>query len=133
MGRLGYTRWVAQGGDWGAAVTTAIGIARPDGCAAIHVNMPLVFPSPEDLADPTPAEAASLAASAEFQKWESGYSGQQRTRPQTLGYGLVDSPAGQAAWVYEKMFAWTDNQGAPEDVLTLDEMLDNIMLYWIPG
>ncbi len=55
------------------------------------------------------------------------------TRPQTLGYGLADSPVGQAAWIYEKMWAWTDNQGNPEDALTLDEMLDNIMLYWLPG
>ncbi|MEO5902032.1 MAG: epoxide hydrolase family protein [Ilumatobacteraceae bacterium] len=133
MERLGYDRWVAQGGDWGAAVTTAIGIARPAGCAAIHVNMPLVFPSAEDRADPTPSEAASLAAGAQFQKAETGYSRQQQTRPQTLGYGLVDSPAGQAAWIYEKMYAWTDNRGAPEDVFTLDEMLDNIMLYWIPA
>jgi epoxide hydrolase len=68
--------------------------------------------------------------------WEekgSGYFKQQSTRPQTLGYGLADSPVGQAAWIYEKMWAWTDNQGNPEDALTLDEMLDNIMLYWLPG
>jgi pimeloyl-ACP methyl ester carboxylesterase len=68
-----------------------------------------------------------------YQEWDSGYSKQQSTRPQTLGYGLADSPAGQAAWIYEKMWAWTDNKGNPEDVLSLDEMLDNIMLYWLPG
>jgi epoxide hydrolase len=133
MARLGYTRWVAQGGDWGAAVTTGIGVARPPACAAIHVNMPLIFPGPEDLTDPTPAEQASLAAMAYYQDKDSGYSKQQGTRPQTLGYGLVDSPAGQAAWIYEKMWAWTDNKGAPEDALTMDEMLDNIMLYWLPA
>jgi pimeloyl-ACP methyl ester carboxylesterase len=133
MRRLDYTRWVAQGGDWGAAVTTAIGVARPPGCAAVHVNMPLVTPTPEDIANATPEEQKSLAHLAYFQDKETGYSKEQGTRPQTLGYGLADSPAGQAAWIYEKMWAWTDNQGAPEDVLTHDEMLDNIMLYWLPN
>ena len=133
MQRLGYERWVAQGGDWGAAVTTAIGLIRPPGCAAIHVNMPLVFPSPEDAAGATPAELKSLASMQFYQEKDSGYSKQQATRPQSLGYGLVDSPAGQAAWIYEKMYAWTDNKGVPEDALSMDEMLDNIMLYWLPG
>ncbi|MFT3728953.1 MAG: epoxide hydrolase [Terricaulis sp.] len=133
MQRLGYDRWVAQGGDWGAAVTTAIGLIRPPACAAIHVNMPLVFPTPEDIAVATPAEQKSLAAMQFYQEKDSGYSKQQATRPQSLGYGLVDSPAGQAAWIYEKMYAWTDNGGAPEDALTPDEMLDNIMLYWLPA
>ena len=133
MERLGYDRWVAQGGDWGSAVTTAIGVARPPACAAIHVNMPLAFPTDAaDRADPTPAEQASLAAMAYYQEKDSGYSKEQSTRPQTLGYGLVDSPAGQAAWIYEKYWAWTDHKGTPEDALTPDEMLDNIMLYWLP-
>jgi pimeloyl-ACP methyl ester carboxylesterase len=133
MQRLGYERWVAQGGDWGAAVTTAIGVIRPPACAAIHVNMPLVFPGPDDMKDPTPAEQASLASMAYYQEKDSGYSKQQATRPQSLGYGLVDSPVAQAAWIYEKMWAWTDNKGVPEDALTPDEMLDNIMLYWLPA
>jgi pimeloyl-ACP methyl ester carboxylesterase len=133
MGRLGYRRWVAQGGDWGSAVTTAIGAIQPPGCAAIHLNMPLVFPEPADLADMTPFEAAAAASMQYYQAKDSGYSKQQGTRPQTLGYGLVDSPAGLAAWIYEKMWAWTDNNGAPEDALTQDEMLDNIMMYWLPG
>ncbi len=133
MERLGYERWVAQGGDWGAAVTTAIGVARPAGCAGIHLNMPLVFPGPDDLADLTPQEQHALQLMAHYQDKESGYSKQQSTRPQTLGYGLVDSPAGQAAWIYEKMWAWTDNQGDPTDALGLDEILDNIMLYWLPA
>jgi pimeloyl-ACP methyl ester carboxylesterase len=68
-----------------------------------------------------------------YQDWDSGYSKQQSTRPQTLGYALADSAVGQAAWIYEKIWSWTDNQGAPEDALTLDEMIDNIMLYWLPG
>jgi pimeloyl-ACP methyl ester carboxylesterase len=133
MARLGYDRWVAQGGDWGSAVTTSIGVARPGSCAAIHVNMPLVFPGAEEMADLTPAEQAAVISMAHYQNSDSGYSKQQSTRPQSLGYGLADSPAGQAAWVYEKMWAWTDNNGAPEDALTRDEMLDNIMLYWLPG
>ncbi|HZK99556.1 MAG TPA: alpha/beta fold hydrolase [Caulobacteraceae bacterium] len=131
MRRLGYQRWVAQGGDWGSAVTTTIGVIRPPGCAAIHVNMPLVFPGPEDRVDLTEQEKGYLAGLAYYQEKDSGYSKQQATRPQTLGYGLADSPAGQAAWIYEKLMAWTDNQGAPEDVLTHDEMLDNIMVYWL--
>ncbi|OYU70383.1 MAG: epoxide hydrolase [Alphaproteobacteria bacterium PA2] len=136
MGRLGYNRWVAQGGDWGAAVTTGIGVLKPEGCAAIHVNMPLVFPDAEDLGDMsqlTPREQAALGAMAYYQAKDSGYSKQQSTRPQSLGYGLTDSPSGQAAWIYEKMWAWTDNQGTPEDALTPDEILDNIMLYWLPA
>jgi pimeloyl-ACP methyl ester carboxylesterase len=133
MGRLGYDRWVAQGGDWGSAVTTTIGVIKPPGCAAIHVNMPLIYPGPEDMADMTEQEQSAVKALQYYQEWDSGYSKQQATRPQTLGYGLVDSPAGQAAWIYEKMWAWTDNSGAPEDVLSMDEMLDNIMLYWLPG
>jgi pimeloyl-ACP methyl ester carboxylesterase len=133
MARLGYDRWVAQGGDWGSAVTTAIGVIRPEACAAIHINMPLVFPTPEQRADLTEQEKGYLAGLAYYQDWDSGYSKQQSTRPQSVGYGLVDSPAGQAAWIYEKLWAWTDNKGAPEDALTQDEMLDNIMLYWLPG
>ncbi len=133
MARLGYDKWVAQGGDWGSAVTTAIGVIRPPGCLAIHVNMPLVFPGPDQMGDLTEAEKGYLAGLQYYQDKDSGYSKQQATRPQSVGYGLVDSPAGQAAWIYEKLWAWTDNQGAPEDALSQDEMLDNIMLYWLPG
>ncbi len=110
MRRLGYERWVAQGGDWGAAVTTALGMARPPGLAAIHVNMPLVFPEGDDLKDLTAAEQASLAAMQFYQDKDSAYAKQQATRPQSLAYGLANSPIGQAAWIYEKMWAWTDNR-----------------------
>ncbi|HQV04831.1 MULTISPECIES: epoxide hydrolase family protein [unclassified Novosphingobium] len=133
MRRLGYTRWVAQGGDWGSAVTTAIGVQMLEGCAAIHLNMPIGRPQPEDLADPSPAELKALAALKHYQDWDSGYSTQQRTRPQTVGYGLVDSPAGLAGWIFEKMWAWTDNSGSPYDALSKDQILDNIMLYWLPA
>ena len=133
MKRLGYTRWVAQGGDWGSAVTTTIGVIRPPECAAIHVNMPLVFPDADSRENLTEQEKGYLAGLNYYQEKDSGYSKQQSTRPQSVGYGLVDSPAGQAAWIYEKLWAWTDNKGAPEDVLSQDEMLDNIMLYWLPA
>ena len=128
MARLGYERWVAQGGGWGSAVTTAIAVARPKACAAIHLNMPMIYPAPEDMANMTAAEKAALASIAYYRDRDSSYSKQQATRPQSLGYGLVDSPVAQAAWIYEKMWAWTDNRGAPEDALTQDEILDNIMM-----
>ena len=133
MQRLGYERWVAQGGDWGAGVTGAIGVIRPEGCLGIHVNMPIARPLPEDLANPAPDEQKALAALQHYQDWDSGYSKQQSTRPQTVGYGLVDSPVGLAGWILEKMWAWTDNQGSPYDALSRDQILDNIMLYWLPG
>ena len=133
MARLGYSRWVAQGGDWGSAVTTAIGVQKVEGCAGIHLNMPIGRPLPEDLASPSPAELKALGALKHYQDWDSGYSTQQRTRPQTVGYGLVDSPVGLAGWIFEKMWAWTDNAGSPFDALGRDQILDNIMLYWLPG
>ncbi len=129
MQRLGYTRWVAQGGDWGSGVTHALGHLRPAGLVAAHVNWPLVFPEkfPEN---PTPDEQAAMNAAAHFASDEFGYFKEQATRPQTVSYGLADSPAGQAMWIYEKFQAWTDNHGNPEDALSVDQMLDNISLYW---
>ena len=132
MARLGYDQWFAQGGDWGSIVTTAIGVQRVPGCIGIHLNMPIARPTEEDLANPTPAELKALGALKHYQDWDSGYSKQQSTRPQTVGYGLVDSPIGQAGWILEKIWAWTDNQGSPWDALSRDQVLDNIMLYWLP-
>jgi pimeloyl-ACP methyl ester carboxylesterase len=131
MVRLGYPRYVAQGGDWGAMVTTQIGIRDTAHCAGIHLNMPIAAPDPATMSSLTPAEQSALAGMQHYQEWDSGYSKQQSTRPQTVGYGLVDSPAGQAAWILEKFWAWTDSDGHPENVLTRDELLDNIMLYWL--
>ena len=133
MARLGYDRYVAQGGDWGSMVTTAIGLQDTEHCLGIHLNMPVVAPDPETMNDLTEREQSALASLQHYDRWDSGYSKQQRTRPQTLGYGLVDSPAGQAAWIIEKFWAWTDCNGHPENVLTRDELLDNVMLYWLPG
>jgi pimeloyl-ACP methyl ester carboxylesterase len=133
MSLLGYEHYVAQGGDWGAAVTTAIGVQDTDHCVGIHVNMPLVRPDPDTMDDLTALEQSALAATQYYWDWDSGYSKQQSTRPQTVGYGLVDSPAGQAAWILEKFWAWTDCDGHPENVLTRDELLDNVMMYWLPA
>ena len=129
MPRLGYERWVAQGGDWGAGVTHALAHQRPRGLIAAHVNWQFVFPEklPEN---PTPAERKAIDRAALFANDQSGYFREQGTRPQTIGYPLTDSAAGQALWIYEKFQAWTDNHGNPEDELSVDAMLDDISLYW---
>ncbi|MCP4085617.1 MAG: epoxide hydrolase 1 [Actinomycetia bacterium] len=130
MARLGYDRYFAQGGDWGSAVTSSIGWQDPDHCAGIHITLAMGT-QPKVCDDPSEAEKAALAGAAYYRDWDSGYSTQQKTRPQTVGYGLVDSPAGQAAWILEKFWAWTDCDGHPENVLGRDELLDNVMLYWV--
>ncbi len=133
MARLGYVRYFAQGGDWGAAVTAAIGAMDTAHCAGVHVNMPVVAPPAALSRDPTPLEQDANAARQFYQDWDSGYSKQQSTRPQTLGYGLADSPVGQAAWILEKFYQWADCDGHPENVFSRDELLDNVMLYWLTG
>jgi pimeloyl-ACP methyl ester carboxylesterase len=131
MGRLGYERYGAQGGDWGAAVTTQIG--RNGGrCVGIHLNGPLARPI-GDLKNPTEEEKRALERGDHYRKWDNGYAKQQSTRPQTVGYALVDSPVGQLAWIVEKFWSWMDCDGHPENVLTRDELLDNVMLYWLTG
>jgi epoxide hydrolase len=129
MTRLGYDRYGAQGGDWGAAVTTVMGINRGN-CAAIHLNMPIGTPPGSDFSI---EDEQALDAIARYRRWDSGYAKQQSTRPQTLGYGLSDSPAGQLAWIVEKFWSWTDCDGHPENALSRDEILDNVMLYWLTG
>ncbi len=131
MARLGYTSYFAQGGDWGAGITVAIGLQDTEHCAGIHTNMPTVGPDRDHMDDLTEQEQDAIKAQQFYQDWDSGYSKQQSTRPQTLGYGLTDSPAGQAAWIVEKFYQWTDCQGHPENVLSRDELLDNVMMYWI--
>jgi pimeloyl-ACP methyl ester carboxylesterase len=137
---LGYDRYFAQGGDWGSAVTCAIGVAHGDHCAGIHVNMVVGAPPPEMLGELSDTEKAYLARFQWYQAKDSGYSTQQATRPQTLGYGLTDSPAGQMAWIVEKYHGWTDcgHQpggqsigGHPENALARDAMLDTVSLYWL--
>ena len=133
MTQLGYDSYFAQGGDWGSAVTTAIGIQAAGNCAGLHVNMPIARATKAALENPDESDKRALAGAGYYQQWGAGYSKQQSTRPQTLGYALVDSPMGQAAWIIEKFFEWTDCDGHPENVLTRDELLDNVMYYWLPG
>ena len=130
MARLGYAGYGAQGGDWGSAVTANIGALDPDHCAGIHVTLAMNT-APRVVGEPTPEEQRALQGLDHYRKWDSGYSTQQATRPQTLAYGLTDSPAGQAAWILEKFWAWTDCGGHPENIFTRDELLDNLMLYWV--
>jgi len=133
MARLGYQRYGAQGGDWGTSVSTSIAQQDPEHVAGIHLNPPLAPPDPATFDDLTEAERATLAALEHAAEWESGYSQEHATRPQTIGYALVDSPVALCAWIVEKFWAWTDHDGQLEDVLTRDELLDNLMLYWLPG
>ena len=130
MSRIGYSRWVAQGGDWGAAVTILLGQQKPAGLAAIHLNFPLVVPQELPSSGLSPEEERAARGYLAWVHDGSGYARIMATRPQSIGYGLADSPAGQAAWIYEKFQAWSDNTGVPESALTPDEMLDNISLYW---
>ena len=129
MERLGYIDYFAQGGDWGALVTSWIARQDPN-CKGIHLNM-VVVPPDANADDLTEIELKALEGWQYYQDWDSGYSKQQSTRPQSIGYGLVDSPIGLAAWIIEKYWAWTDSDGDPENVLSKDEMLDNIMVYWL--
>jgi pimeloyl-ACP methyl ester carboxylesterase len=133
MRRLGYDRYIAQGGDWGSVVTTEMARQRAAGLAAIHLNMPFVIPDPLPTEGLSAEEQRAVDAYQRFLSDGFGYFHLQATRPQTIGYALTDSPVGQAAWIYEKFHAWTDNDGAPEDALTRDEILDNITLYWLTG
>jgi epoxide hydrolase len=132
MERLGYHRYGAQGGDWGSAVTMALGLNDAQHLAGIHLNMPLADPAAlGKLGEPNEQELAALASYASYREWDSGYSTQQSTRPQTVGYGLVDSPVAQCAWIIEKFWSWTDCSGHPENAISRDELLDNVMLYWL--
>lgn len=128
MARLGYSRYVAQGGDWGYAVTSYLAERHPQHCVAVHLNMAVASPTGEPT---TPQAERGLERLAAFRAVDSGYLRQQATRPQTLGYGLADSPAAQAAWIVEKFWSWTDSDGHPENALSRDEILDDIMLYWV--
>ncbi|WP_108812474.1 alpha/beta fold hydrolase [Sphingorhabdus sp. Alg231-15] len=132
MKRLGYDRYFAQGGDWGALVTSAIGVQNRGSCAGIHINLVVVGSPPEVvMTNPTLEEQASLARFADYQTQGGGYAEIQRTKPQTLGYGLADSPVGQMAWVLEKFQGWSDGAMTPDDSFDRDRLLDNIMLYWL--
>jgi pimeloyl-ACP methyl ester carboxylesterase len=130
MERLGYGRYVAQGGDWGAFVTTAMAQQRPSGLAAIHLNFALTMPdkAPADL---TPDEKRVVEAVKAWQEEGSAYLQLQSSRPQLAGYVLADSPVAQAAWIYDIFNAGTGNTGNPEKMIARDAMLDEITLYWL--
>ena len=130
MGRLGYPSYGAQGGDWGAQVTTRIGSLDPEHCAAIHLNMALGTP-PRTSEPLTDEEQADLAMMKEFGDEESGYANEQGTKPQTIGVALNDSPAGLLAWIVEKFRTWSDCDGNPENCFTREQLLTNVMLYWV--
>jgi pimeloyl-ACP methyl ester carboxylesterase len=135
MLRLGYERYIAQGGDWGSLVTHAVLLHPDTHCLAGHVNLPMVVPDELTMSGSDPAEQPTLAAAMHYQDHESGYSKQQSTRPQTLAYGLADSPAGQMAWIVEKYANWTDcvREGIrhPENAIERDVLLDIVTHYWM--
>ena len=130
MRRLGYERYGAQGGDWGAMVTTGLAQRFPERVAGIHLNLAIVAMESVPMDDLTDDEVAGLESIARHVKFGRAYSEQQSTRPQTLGYGLTDSPVAQLAWIAEKYWAWTDCDGDPERAVTKEQMLDNISVYW---
>ena len=130
---LGYRRFGAQGGDWGAFVSSRLGLQFAERVIGIHLNLLAVRRDPKMVESPTPEEAAFLRELVHWLKEETGYQWIQGTRPQTLAFGLTDSPAGLAAWIVEKFRAWTDNDGDPESAVSRDDMLANITLYWVTG
>jgi len=133
MAGLGYQRFGAQGGDWGAMVSTYLGANHADRVVGIHLNMVIAFPpDPQNpLAGLDQDEVADLMPMQRFLAEETGYQRIQGTKPQTLGYALNDSPAGLAAWIVEKFRTWSDCGGELERRFTKDELLTNVMLYWV--
>jgi len=129
MARLGYTRYGAQGGDWGAQIATRIGALDPEHCVAIHLNMPIAQ-RPDEAVELSADDKAGLAALAHFQRDEAGYSLEQSTKPQTVGVALNDSPAALLGWLIEKFRAWSDCDGDPENAFTRDQLLTIVSIYW---
>ncbi|WP_043666772.1 epoxide hydrolase family protein [Streptomyces xylophagus] len=142
MRRLGYERFGAQGGDWGAAISRGLGRAHPDRVIGVHLNL---LPGAQALTEPTAEELAALGpeeqadALESWRRWTAwqaegtGYAVLHATRPQTLAYGLTDSPVGQLAWIVEKFREWTDSEELPEEAVDRDRLLTNVMLYWLTG
>ncbi|MFF0730809.1 epoxide hydrolase family protein [Streptomyces chartreusis] len=142
MRRLGYDRFGAQGGDWGAAISRELGRAHSERVMGVHLNL---LPGGQSATEPTPEQLDALSPEerertlASWRRWAAwsrdgiGYYHQQATRPQTLAYGLTDSPVGQLAWIVEKFREWTDSKELPEEAVDRDRMLTNVMLYWLTG
>jgi microsomal epoxide hydrolase len=130
---LGYQGFAAQGGDWGAFVTSRLGYAYPERITGIHLNLLGLrrdTPMPEH---PTEEERRYFEERAHWMKEETGYTWIQGTKPQTLAYALTDSPVGLAAWIVEKFHTWSDHNGDLDNYIGRDRLLTNIMLYWITG
>lgn len=133
MARLGYERYGASGGDWGTSISTFLGLRDPQHVIGPHLTPPLVAPDPATFDDLTPRERESLDRFAEISRTASAYGQMHATRPQTLGYALTDSPVGLAAWIFEKVVAWTDWDRDVFEVVDRDRVLDTITLYWLTG
>jgi epoxide hydrolase len=135
MGRLGYARYGAHGGDFGALLSPELGRQYPDRVLGVHVTGFLTLPprDPAQLEELTDTERARVEAFEWFRRHQRGYALIQATRPQTLAYGLTDSPVGQLAWIVEKFKDWTDSREHPEDAVDRDQLLTNVTLYWLTG
>ncbi|MFQ6160787.1 epoxide hydrolase family protein [Sinorhizobium meliloti] len=140
MKRLGYSTYVSQGGDHGSVISDALARQAPKGLLGIHLNMPATVPGELmrgiNAGDPAPVslsqpEREAYRSLSTFFGRNAAYGAMMVTRPQTIGYSLVDSPSGLAAWIYEKFVQWSDSNGVPENVLSRDEMLNDITLYWL--
>jgi len=132
MARLGYTRYAAQGGDWGGIILRQLGLTDPQHLIGLHSNLCIAGPPPgANPNDGVPADEMKMVEAVRARLvTEQGYSGIQGTKPMTLGFGLNDSPAGLAAWIVEKFRTWSDSNGAVETKFTKDELLTNITIYW---
>lgn len=140
MKRLGYSTYVSQGGDHGSVISDALARQAPKGLLGIHLNMPATVPGELmrgiNAGDPAPVslsqpEREAYRSLSTFFGRNAAYGAMMVTRPQTIGYSLADSPSGLAAWIYEKFVQWSDSNGVPENVLSRDEMLNDITLYWL--
>lgn len=131
---LGYRRFAAQGGDWGSVITARLGYTYPERIIGIHLNMMGVRPYTGAGTPPlTEAEQTFLAEAQRWRDTEAGYQAIQGTKPQTLAYALTDSPVGLAAWIVEKFRSWSDCGGEVERRFSKDDLLTNIMIYWVSG
>ncbi|WP_412543633.1 epoxide hydrolase [Longispora sp. K20-0274] len=135
MARLGYSSYAAQGGDWGSFISLELGRIDPEHVVGVHVNLLLTPPSgdPAELEGLDAGDLDRLGRLANYHQDLSGYAKVQATRPQTVSYGLSDSPTGQLAWIIEKFQEWTEAVDAPEDAIDRDRLLTNVMLYWLTG
>lgn len=133
MTRLGYDRWGAQGGDWGAMVTMILGHMAPESLAGIHLNFVPFQPSQAEIANADAEERQMLSDAAGYDAEYSAYMKLQATRPQSVAFALADSPVGLAAWIYALFQDVSDSGGDPESIFGHDEMIDDIMLYWLPN